>query len=313
MDGLSRLCLACSIYPSVEGQLSPLSCGGYPSAPEPVWSYVGLSALTGLISSMVHGFFCWRLWVISKSFIVPCLVMMISLLQCIMVIYDAVHSISEVEQIEVGVGVSYNPQQTDYLGGTSAAWGDYLWLGGSLVCDLIITIQTTRLLFKNKSASEFKKTKSLLTKLIKLTIETGMVTSVATLVELMMAVKLPAFYHFLIFYSLSKLYANCMMATLNARLVLRSDTDQLQVTTALFEAPHRNEALSSPLRFRQECQQCRCRIANSVADDEPKPFSESEDIGSRDHETLPTFSRSTFRGSEIIIIEPPLSESSTED
>ncbi|EGN92935.1 hypothetical protein SERLA73DRAFT_163776 [Serpula lacrymans var. lacrymans S7.3] len=285
----------------------PFSCGGYSPTVEPVWSFVGLSALTGLmglVSSMVHGFFCWRLWVISKSLIVPCVVMTISLLQCIMVIYEAIGSAI--------VGVIYS-LPTDSLGGTPTAWGSYLWLGGSLVCDVIITVQTTRLLFRNKSASEFKKTKSLLTKLIKLTIETGMVTSVATLVELIMAVKLSAYYHFLIFYSLSKLYANCMMATLNARLVLSRDTDQLQVSTTIFEAPHRNGALSSSLRFRQECQECRRRIANPVADDEPKHFSESEDNGSRDHETLPTFTRSTFRISEVTIIEPLPSESSTED
>ncbi|EGN98165.1 hypothetical protein SERLA73DRAFT_183065 [Serpula lacrymans var. lacrymans S7.3] len=53
-------------------------------------------------------------------------------------------------------------------------------------------MQTTRLLFRNKSASEFKKTKLLLAMLIELTFEAGMVASGATLplVELITAIDL---------------------------------------------------------------------------------------------------------------------------
>ncbi|EGO01080.1 hypothetical protein SERLA73DRAFT_179133 [Serpula lacrymans var. lacrymans S7.3] len=311
--GLSLACLACAVNPTQWPLYMGFSCilpPGIVGEGPPAWSFLVLSILTGLISSMVHGFFCWRLWVINKSLIVPCVVMMISLLQCIIVIYDATGNITAQKEY------SANPQAIS-LGGDSAAWSDYLWLGSSFVCDIIITVQTTRLLFKLKSASGIKNTKSLLSKLIKLTFETGMVTSVATLVELIMAVTLPQYYHLLIFYSLSKLYANCMMATLNTRLVLHGDDKTDQVATALFVPPHIDRTATSSLHFRSEGQQCRSRTTtyNPSSEYELVPFPENEGIGFVYHENQSEDASTAFQASEVIIIKPPpiLSQSSTED
>ncbi|KAH7929919.1 hypothetical protein BV22DRAFT_1001709 [Leucogyrophana mollusca] len=174
----------------------------------PMWSFVALAALTGLTSSLVHGFFCWRLWIIGKSAIVPIAVMTVS------------------------------SRFSCFLGGIKDNYVDYIWLGGSLVCDIVITIQTTRLLFQQNSRTNFQNTKSLITKLIKLTIETGMVTAVATLLELLMAVFLNPIAHLAVnmyINNASQSYANCLMATLNARLTLPDDSVQsIQVSTALF-------------------------------------------------------------------------------
>ncbi|KAF9230832.1 hypothetical protein BU15DRAFT_83132 [Melanogaster broomeanus] len=43
---------------------------------------------------------------------------------------------------------------------------------------------------------------------------------------------------FSVFYSISRLYANCLLATLNARLVISKDsTNVQQVSTVLFDVP----------------------------------------------------------------------------
>ncbi|KAF8130244.1 hypothetical protein EV363DRAFT_1335571, partial [Boletus edulis] len=87
----------------------------------------------------------------------------------------------------------------------------WTWLGGNVVCDLAIT--TCMILSLRPSNSHFSSNKSTLVKLTRLTIETGLVTSVAALLELILGVV-----------SISKLYANCLLASLNFRLVLRSQS-----------------------------------------------------------------------------------------
>ncbi|KAH7918657.1 hypothetical protein BV22DRAFT_1024228, partial [Leucogyrophana mollusca] len=175
--------------------------------------WMGLSVLTGLISFLVHGFFSWRIWVIGKSLYVPILVMAVSLAQCLLVIISIV---------------------------SDAIFS--CWLGGSFICDVMITFETTRWLLKN-SRTGFRETHSLVLKLVKLTIETGMVTTVAILFELLLFRFLGDFVHLSVYFSISRLYANCLLATLNARLVISRDSTRVhQVSTALFVAHNANSA-----------------------------------------------------------------------
>ncbi|KAH7906997.1 hypothetical protein BJ138DRAFT_1161216 [Hygrophoropsis aurantiaca] len=194
------------------------------------WSWLALAALTGLISFMVHGFFCWRIHVIGKSIYLPIFIMLVSLTQFGLIV------------------VAGNGPLVDDL------IYRYLWLGGSLVCDVLITCETIRLLLKRNSASGFKETRSLVVKLIKLTIETGMVTTVAVLLELLLARFLGPTDHLAVYFSISRLYANCLLATLNARLVIaRGSSHVQQVSTALFAAPNtssRSEHIDLPIRRR---------------------------------------------------------------
>ncbi|KAF8438515.1 hypothetical protein L210DRAFT_3544247 [Boletus edulis BED1] len=97
------------------------------------------------------------------------------------------------------------------------------WLGGNVVCDLAIT--TCMILSLRPSNSHFSSNKSTLVKLTRLTIETGLVTSVAALLELILGVVFPSSYiHIAVLLPISKLYANCLLASLNFRLVLRSQS-----------------------------------------------------------------------------------------
>ncbi|KAG6374085.1 hypothetical protein JVT61DRAFT_4728 [Boletus reticuloceps] len=75
----------------------------------------------------------------------------------------------------------------------------------------------------------------MLVKLTRLTIETGLVTSVAALLELILGVVYEGyFYHLAVFFTISKLYANCLLASLNFRLVLRSQSDP-NLTTIVWD------------------------------------------------------------------------------
>ncbi|KAG9312117.1 hypothetical protein JVU11DRAFT_7404 [Chiua virens] len=112
-----------------------------------------------------------------------------------------------------------------------------VWLCGSLFCDLTITVYMTLNLFRSCSQSHFSNTWSMSTQLVRLTIETGFITTTAAIVELVLAIAYRVtLYHVALFYIISKLYANCFLATLNARLVLRSGTDKRK-SVAVWEHP----------------------------------------------------------------------------
>ncbi|KAG8216352.1 hypothetical protein J3R82DRAFT_6431 [Butyriboletus roseoflavus] len=69
--------------------------------------------------------------------------------------------------------------------------------------------------------------KSILVKLTRFTIETGLVTTVATLVELILRYTSRTWMSYIaVFYVTSKLYSNCLLASLNHRLILRNKSDQ---------------------------------------------------------------------------------------
>ncbi|KIJ65930.1 hypothetical protein HYDPIDRAFT_27144 [Hydnomerulius pinastri MD-312] len=192
--------------------------GGQELQPDPLWSFVALAPLTGLVSTLTHGFFCWRIWAVRQSIVIPVMIMMVSLLQFAMVTYG---------------GVMYG-LVPDLDSSHPMPFYVPVWLCGSLLCDLGITVYMTLSLIQGKSG--FKSTWSLSVKLIKLTIETGLVTTTAALLELILAIAYRVtLYHIALFYIISKLYANCLLATLNSRLVFRSSSDK-QKSVAVWDA-----------------------------------------------------------------------------
>jgi len=73
---------------------------------------------------------------------------------------------------------------------------------------------TARLPLRSRTATRVEK-------VMGTAIDTGMITAIAAIIELMFFLILPnSLVHFVIFYTLPKLYANCLMATLNARLTV---------------------------------------------------------------------------------------------
>ncbi|KAF9223212.1 hypothetical protein BS17DRAFT_781493 [Gyrodon lividus] len=242
--GLETLSLAFALYGMLQGaSFHCLSC--IPLYDDVFvfsildWSFEGISILTGLISFMAHGFYCWRIRVMGHSWYIPVFVMLTSMVQCILLVLGTAHS-----------GPSAR--------GAMELWISDIWMIASFMCDLIITIETTRLLFRRGGTSSFKDTRDLVTKLIRLTIETGAVTTAAMLLQFVLSWLnsrtqtgddyspfTPA-YQLAIFYSISRLYANCLLATLNARLVISKDSTRVhQASTILFDVPPRTSPLVS--------------------------------------------------------------------
>jgi len=123
-------------------------------------------------------------------------------------------------------------------------WPALLWLLTSCVADLLITVTLVRSLSQRKTG--FVVTDTVVDKIIRLTVQTGMITAVSAIGDVVSFLALPhTAINFLWDITLAKLYANCLMSTLNARATLMSSS---QVTPV-----HRNAldpSMPSDSRFR---------------------------------------------------------------
>lgn len=181
--------------------------GDLDSLAAPTWSFTTLPPICGFISSCVQIFFCWRISVLGKSRILPFFIAVVSILSWAMAFYCGVKfsligNFSKINELDPEVTV---------------------WLTGSAVCDVMIAVVMVRFLIRASSSSHWMETKDMLNKLIKLTVETGMITAFGATIELIF---FWAFHHnnihFILFLMLAKLYSNTILATLNARAVFKS-------------------------------------------------------------------------------------------
>ncbi|KAJ8503530.1 hypothetical protein ONZ45_g10787 [Pleurotus djamor] len=98
----------------------------------------------------------------------------------------------------------------------SASSPPFVWLGASALADLFITGTLVYTLHAKRTG--IKATDDILQNIIKITIETGMLTFVCTIVEAaLFASSVPEPLYLIPDMMISKLYANSMIATLNAR------------------------------------------------------------------------------------------------
>ncbi|KAF8653435.1 hypothetical protein AX16_003943 [Volvariella volvacea WC 439] len=106
-----------------------------------------------------------------------------------------------------------------------------VWLAISLVCDFIITAAMITLLWRAKNTITGA-LHGLLNQLILKSLETGAVTTVTVLIELVLFLKYPLSYlPSLAMYSVSRLYTMTLLASLNRREVLASSMEQQRSQT----------------------------------------------------------------------------------
>ncbi|KAF9468356.1 hypothetical protein BDZ94DRAFT_782352 [Collybia nuda] len=174
------------------------------------WPIAAIPLLSGLVASVVHFFFAWRIWKLTRFRILPLCICTVSLLAFIMAGYAGVRSRL--------LGVLHLNDQKPFV---------IVWLGGSTFVDIVITISMVTLLFRAKKSTTFQTTHSGISKLITVTIETGMATAIGALVELILFVVFPMNnLHFIVFLVLAKLYSNTLLATLNSRASLITNRGQ---------------------------------------------------------------------------------------
>ncbi|KAK0194314.1 hypothetical protein F5146DRAFT_1119572 [Armillaria mellea] len=150
-----------------------------------------------------QGFYAYRIFILSKSRIIPILVICISSISFVAAIISGVYC------FKAGTTTKLNNRKTYIAVGLSC--------GTSTLCDVIIAICMTYYLMC--STTHFCRTRTLLTKLIRLTIETGSVTAIVALLSFVLFIVFPnqAFYMTPALI-VPKLYANAVYMVLNSRI-----------------------------------------------------------------------------------------------
>ncbi|EPQ52288.1 hypothetical protein GLOTRDRAFT_47746, partial [Gloeophyllum trabeum ATCC 11539] len=148
------------------------------------------------VSWIAQIFYAWRIRVLSQSLWLPAIITLLSLLQGACSWYTA---------IELKILNDFSKLQDRTYRVTS------VWLGGTALCDLIIA--ASMIYYLHKSRTGFSRTDDIVQRLIRVTVETGLICTVVALIDLAVYV---AFkdnnYHFTPVLTLSKLYSNSLLA-----------------------------------------------------------------------------------------------------
>ncbi|KAF7335884.1 hypothetical protein MSAN_02325400 [Mycena sanguinolenta] len=195
-----------------------------------------------LVSMPIQLFFAWRIHQLTKSRWIPAIISVLAMASFAGGVWTAT-------MVQILREFAKKP-----LLHNSAL----LWFLAACVADILITVSLVMTLTKKKTG--FSATDSVLDTIIRMTIQTGMITALFSILDVACFMILPASAahprcrrpsdqlfarsitpYFVWDLSLSKLYSNCLMSTLNARERLNSSSNQ-----STFRARH--SVLISPTR-----------------------------------------------------------------
>ncbi|PBK86608.1 hypothetical protein ARMGADRAFT_532740 [Armillaria gallica] len=180
------------------------------------FNWLVIPIMSGVVSCAGQVFYAYRIFILSKSRIVPILVICVSL-------------ISSVAAIIVGV-FCFQAGDITILNDKKTSIADGIWCGTSALCDIIIAVCMTYYLMRTNT--RFQRTQILVTKLIRLIIETGSVTAVVALLNFILFYAFP---HQTFYATTSgitpKLYANTVFVVLNSRIRIIGGRDTYTSST----------------------------------------------------------------------------------
>ncbi|KAF7378438.1 hypothetical protein MSAN_00270700 [Mycena sanguinolenta] len=167
------------------------------------WSWGLLPLISGVLSALAQGFYIWRIWHLTRRFWWPVAIAL------------------TVAGQYVGLwwfGIKWNIAHWHISVLPSLSHQVSVWLAGSALADVLITMALTSTFYRRKQETNIAETTGMLNRLIRLSIETGALTSITATAEFILWIGWERFnYHFALFLVLGKLYSNVLMATLNCR------------------------------------------------------------------------------------------------
>ncbi|KAK0194324.1 hypothetical protein F5146DRAFT_1035258 [Armillaria mellea] len=182
---------------------------------------VNLYSLTvpilGAVAACVgQGFYAYRIFVLSKSKIIPIFIICISLANSVASMFTGICG------FQAGTETKLHTRKIYITVGISC--------GAAALCDILIAICMTYYLMR--STTNFRRTRILVTKIIRLTVETGSVTAVAALLNIVLFIALPYQTSFIAPGLLvPKLYANSIYMVLNSRFQIIGGRDTNESST----------------------------------------------------------------------------------
>ncbi|KAF7357993.1 hypothetical protein MVEN_00846300 [Mycena venus] len=170
-----------------------------------------------MVSTPVQLFTAWRISVITGSIVLPLIISVLSIA-------------SFGGGLLVTVFVSIRNEFREFQSFSGAV---IVWLICSAVCDVLIAGVLTYSLTTRKTG--FTAVDGQINRIIRLTVQTGSITAVAALADLILFLAFPtATLNFIPDFPLSKLYTISLLSTLNARARGRSDDAEQRLPNALF-------------------------------------------------------------------------------
>ncbi|KAF8890366.1 hypothetical protein BD779DRAFT_265644 [Infundibulicybe gibba] len=163
---------------------------------------ISIPILSGIVSCTVQIFFAYRIFILSRSKLLPSVICIIALTQ---------GSAGLAQGVQATKTGHWSELQTD------AFISCTVWLTGAAVCDIIIAISMSYCL--SRSETGFRSTQILISKLIRLTIETGCMTAATATADIALFLAFPhSTYHTTPALILAKAYSNTLLVTFNNRL-----------------------------------------------------------------------------------------------
>ncbi|PBK66346.1 hypothetical protein ARMSODRAFT_1021542 [Armillaria solidipes] len=167
------------------------------------WVFSTDPAMTGIISGLVQLFFAWRIFVLTSNLCLCGIVVLLALLGTAGGIATAAES---------GITTQFLQFQRFQVDAVT------IWLASDCLCDIVITFLLVRHLYDRQGQKTgFKRSDDLVDKIIRTTVQTGLITSLCALVDLIIYLSLPTGIHLIFNLPLSKLYTNSLMSSLNSR------------------------------------------------------------------------------------------------
>ncbi|OAX32848.1 hypothetical protein K503DRAFT_860113, partial [Rhizopogon vinicolor AM-OR11-026] len=162
--------------------------------------------LTPLISTFVQIFFIYRLFILSGSKIIAAFCIILSILNLVGTLVNAVKAID------------YTAQSED-----TQNWLTILTLVAAAACDLAITIGLVYFLQRERRRTKVNQTQNIVDRLTLWAIETGLATSMsAVLVTAFFCAMRNTFLWTAFYEVLADVYANSLLAALNSREITRT-------------------------------------------------------------------------------------------
>ncbi|KIY69405.1 hypothetical protein CYLTODRAFT_420697 [Cylindrobasidium torrendii FP15055 ss-10] len=219
------------------------------------WTFNAAPITTGLIAALVQLFFAYRIHVLARNIWATSSVVILALA-------GFVGSI--ITSIECGI-------HTKFIEFKSFQNVVILWLVAGCACDVLITVILVLYLKQRKTG--FKNTDDIVDRVVRMTIETGMITSVCAIVDLVTFLSLRSGLHLMFNFPLAKLYTVTLMTSLASRPVSQTtvhpsismSSNHLQIGVA--SARHHQNKLeikmSEDALNARDCTRCARRVSMS--------------------------------------------------
>ncbi|KAF9456645.1 hypothetical protein BDZ94DRAFT_1177317 [Collybia nuda] len=152
--------------------------------------------MTSIISGLGQIFYAWRIWVLKKRTGIPVVIIVLALVQAGAGIWSgsSAHLIGHFSEVQ-----TINFKDT------------CVWLIGTALCDIIITMSMTYTLLTSRSG--LRSTNAIIVRIVRLTIETGAVCAIFAVLDLTLFLRFPHNnFHLSPSIALSKLYSNSLFA-----------------------------------------------------------------------------------------------------